>query len=174
MKRLLALLSLTLLPGLIVTQAQAASHLTTSSHPFGLGIVLGEPTGLSAKYWVTSHHAVDFGLAYSFNSFVYIFADYLFHFPGAFGTSSRFVTQLNPYIGIGGIFLGSTSSGRVDNKYFTSGGSSAGVGLRLPLGIEWSPGEPPLGIFVELVPGIGIIPSTFGFLEGGIGVRYYF
>jgi hypothetical protein len=147
---------------------------TAHAGQFGLGVVLGEPTGLSAKYWLNSNQAVDFGLAYSFNDFVYIFADYLFHFPHAFGASTEFVSQLNPYVGIGGVFLGSTVSNRNDNRYFTSGGSSAGLGLRLPLGIEWRPARPPLGIFVELVPGIGIIPSTFGFFEGGIGVRYYF
>ena len=160
-------------------QDQAATHHSSSSPshgggPLGLGIVLGEPTGLSAKYWLTSKHSLDFGLGYSFNSFIFVYADYLFHFPGAFGASSQFVAQLNPYIGIGGIFMGSTASSGTRGRYFTSDGSSAGVGMRLPLGIEWTPGEPPLGIFIELVPGLGIIPSTFGFVEGGIGVRYYF
>jgi hypothetical protein len=155
--------------------AHSASHGGHLSRPFGLGVVIGEPTGLSAKYWLTSKHAIDFGLAYSFNSFVEVFADYLFHFPGVFGASSQFTTQLTPYIGIGGIFFGSTNGvNSRNNHYFTSDGSTAGLGLRLPLGIEWSPMDPPIGVFVELVPGLGIIPSTFGFLEAGIGVRYYF
>lgn len=172
--------SMVLLASLLCWSASlpAATHPSSSpSHgggPLGIGIVLGEPTGLSGKYWLTSRHALDFGLGYSFNSFVYVFADYLFHFPGTFGASSQFVAQLNPYIGIGGIFLGSTAGSGSNGRYFTSGGSSAGVGMRLPLGIEWTPGEPPLGIFIELVPGLGIIPSTFGFFEGGIGIRYYF
>ena len=33
---------------------------------FGLGVILGEPTGFSGKYWVDQDHAFDFGLAYSF------------------------------------------------------------------------------------------------------------
>ncbi len=145
-----------------------------SAHPFGLGIVLGEPTGLSAKYRFSSHQAVDFGLGYSFNSFVFVFSDYLFHFPALFGKPHPFVAQLSPYIGVGGIFMGSTHSGRRDGRYFTSGGASAGLGLRIPVGVEWLPSVPTLGVFVELVPGIGIVPSTFGFFEAGIGARYYF
>lgn len=145
-----------------------------ASHPFGLGVVIGEPTGLSAKYFLDSRHAIDAGLAYSFNDFLFVFADYLFHFPGALGGAPPFFAQVSPYLGIGGIFLSSTSSRRRDDKYFTSDGSSVGLGMRLPLGLEWSPSFPTLGIFVEIVPGIGLIPSTFGFIEAGIGIRYYF
>ena len=155
--------------------AARAGHGTSGSPAtLGLGVVIGEPTGLSAKYFLDRHHAIDAGLAYSFSQFIYIFADYLFHFPGTFGASSTFATQLSPYLGIGGIFLGSTEGSRRDGKYFTSSGSSAGLGMRLPLGIEWKPAFPTLGVFVELVPGLGLIPSTFGFIEGGIGIRYYF
>ena len=49
---------------------------------FGLGVVLGEPTGISAKYWLTSGGALDFGLGYSFtssNSVFDFYADYVFH-----------------------------------------------------------------------------------------------
>ena len=159
---------------LFALQLSAASAYSAqdSSRPFGLGIILGEPTGLSAKYYLSSRNAIDGGLAYSFNNFIYIFADYLFHFPGAFGGSTRFSSELSPYLGIGAIFLGSTNSGSRNRAYFSD--SSGALGMRLPLGIEWSPSEHPIGIFIEVVPGLGIIPGTFGFIEGGIGGRYYF
>lgn len=153
----------------LTPQARAAHSQTNGQ--FGLGVELGEPTGLSAKYRINSRDAVDFGLAYSFNSFVEVFSDYLYHFPGVFGSSSQFVTQLTPYLGIGGVFFDNTGGA---NSFYGASGSSAGLGLRIPLGIEWRPGRPPLGVFVELVPGLGIIPSTFGFFQGGIGIRFYF
>jgi hypothetical protein len=53
----------------------------SQSRGFGLGIILGEPTGISAKYWTGSTTALDFGLGYSFekNSRMHLHADYLFH-----------------------------------------------------------------------------------------------
>lgn len=36
-------------------------------HGFGMGIILGEPTGLSAKAWTSNDNAFDFALAWSFN-----------------------------------------------------------------------------------------------------------
>jgi hypothetical protein len=163
-----------LLAAIAATLLLAPAAMANTSRPFGLGIVIGEPTGLSAKYRMSSRDALDFGLAYSYNDFVYLFSDYLYHFPGAFRSAhSPFLSQVTPYIGIGGILLISTNDGRNDRRYFTENGS-VGLGMRLPVGLEWKPDSPPLGVFVELVPGIGIIPSTFGFLEGGIGIRYYF
>ena len=140
---------------------------------FGLGIVLGEPSGLSAKYWLRSHDAVDFGLAYSFDSFFAVFSDYLYHFVGALSGQKTPLSQMTPYIGIGAILLTDTAASHSNTHFFTANGSSVGLGLRLPLGMEWRPIHP-LGIFLELVPGLGIIPSTFGFFEAGIGARFYF
>ncbi len=134
---------------------------------FGLGIVLGEPTGISGKYRQSAQRGIQGGLAWSFDSYMLLFGDYLFSFPGAFGSKTRFVSQLSPYIGIGGtMFFG--------NNVRPRSNSSFGLGIRIPLGLEWNPGDPPLGVFVELAPGLGLVPGTFGFLQGGIGIRYYF
>ncbi|HUP57911.1 MAG TPA: DUF3996 domain-containing protein [Bdellovibrionota bacterium] len=126
----------------------------------GVGIILGEPTGFSFKHWTASDRAIDAGLSFSFSDFFLIHADYLFHFPGAFGTNEPFIRQLDPYVGIGAALFFSTKSGRTDRKFFTDDGSSVGFGIRIPLGIEWLIPRAPFGIFLELVP--------------GIGVRYYF
>ena len=47
----------------------------------GAGIILGEPTGVSLKYWLTETSALDAGFTWSFvdeNAFQ-IQADYLIH-----------------------------------------------------------------------------------------------
>lgn len=163
--------SLCLLAALAALPIQSAS--AAKGGPLGLGIVLGEPSGLSAKYWLGSRTAVDFGLAYSFNSFFAIFSDYLYHFPAAFASQKNPISEISPYVGIGAIFFADTASSRSSSRYFTTDGD-VGLGLRLPLGLEWRPNSAPIGIFLELVPGIGIIPSTFGFVEGGLGGRFYF
>lgn len=139
------------------------------------GLILGEPSGFTAKRWLDPKSAIDLGLAFSFNSFVLFYGDYLLHFPNGFAKANdRFIQQLTPYVGAGATMLISTNSSRTDGKYFTTGGSSVGFGFRLPVGIEWRPAQPPLGIFLELVPGMGLIPSTFGFFQGGLGARWYF
>ena len=141
---------------------------------FGLGVVLGEPTGLTGKYWLNRTSAVDVGLAYSFNDFFLIYSDYLYHFHGAFGRSSRFATELTPYVGIGGVLFIESSSTTSNRAYFKPSDGSVGLAMRIPLGMEWRPTGTPFGVFAELVPGLGIIPSTFGLIEAGIGGRFYF
>lgn len=146
-----------------------------TSRPFGLGVILGEPTGVTAKYWVDRRTAIDSTFSYSFNDYFLLYADYLYHFPGVFGRSSTFVSQLNPYIGVGlEFFIQTQDTGNKDRTYFRSDQGSTGLGIRIPLGIEWRPGSPPLGVFLELTPGVGVIPATFGFVQGGVGIRFYF
>lgn len=141
---------------------------------FGIGVILGEPTGFSAKKWLDGTHAVDFGLAYSFgNSFTFL-SDYLWHFPGFFGRSSEFSRNLSAYLGVGGtllIFSGSHWHGRYGHKYDSG---SLGLGLRIPFGAEWMIPSTPLGLSLELVPGMLLAPETDVFVQGGVALRFYF
>jgi hypothetical protein len=100
--------------------ALADSSSSTPSGKNGLGVIFGEPTGFTGKFWLSPDRAFDVGLAFSFDSFVDIYGDYLFHFPGAFGARDEFSRGLTPYIGIGGELFISESSDRDDNHYFTS------------------------------------------------------
>jgi len=153
----------------------ANSSAFAANQKFGLGIVLGEPSGLTGKVWSDHRAAIDFGLAFAFDDYILMYADYLHHFPGAFGSSSPFVAQLNPYLGIGAIVAFDTNNNfNANRRFFSSGSGSVGLGARIPLGIEWRPSHPTIGVFVELVPGLAILPATDGLVEGGVGVRYYF
>jgi hypothetical protein len=137
----------------------------------GVGFILGEPTGLTAKYWMERSGAVDFGLAFSIQNYFLFYSDYLKHVP--LKSRSSFVSHLNPYIGIGALAAFVTGSRTSSDPFFRKDGDF-GFGVRIPLGVEWTPAEVPLGVFVELVPGIFVFPATSGFLSGGIGARYYF
>jgi hypothetical protein len=141
----------------------------------GIGVILGEPTGFTGKFWIEKDRAIDAGLAFSFNSFFLLYGDYLFHFRRAFGSSTEFLRDLVPYAGLGAELFFAENSTKGSGAYYTStSGSSVGFGVRIPLGAEWMIPRAPLGIFVELVPGVGLIPGTFGFIQGGIGARFYF
>ena len=108
-------------------------------------MVIGEPTGLSAKLWNAPDRALDFGLAFSFNDYFLIFSDYLFHFAGALGHSSVFVNELTPYVGIGAMLAFSNDDKYyTDRRFFGRHRNSVGLGLRIPLGIEWQPASPGL------------------------------
>lgn len=161
---------------LILSIITAGHKASAAGRNFGAGLVIGEPTGLTGKVFLNSEEAIDFGMAFAFSDYALFYGDYLFHFPDGFGHAEQFIAQLTPYVGIGAmvLFFNSNYYGP-DKKYSrVANSTSAGFGVRIPLGIEWKPAKPPLGVFVELVPGIGLVPGTFGFIGGGIGVRYYF
>ncbi len=146
---------LVLIPALMF----AATSLSFSQDKgFGLGIILGEPTGLSAKYWLTKKNAIDGGIAWSFkgSGFLHVHGDYLWHFPNVFKSSERFVLYTGPGIRFGG-------------------GKRGGVfGIRVAGGIEYWPKGAPVDIFVEIAPIVDLAPSTRASFNAGIGVRYFF
>jgi hypothetical protein len=125
---------------------------------FGLGVILGEPTGLSAKGWIASQSAFDVGVAWSFRhkGFFHVHADYLWHFSNAIRASERFV----PYVGIGGRFGAVTG-----NAIF---------GVRIPFGLAWMPRNAPIDVFVEVAPVVDLAPATEFTMNGGIGARFFF
>ena len=147
--------------GLVIVVA-LVSFVSTASlsqdKGFGAGVILGEPTGLSAKVWVSQVNAVDFGLAYSFRSrgYLHIHADYLWHFTQVIESTER----LPLYVGFGG---------RI------GAGSGRGLfGVRIPAGLAWWIRSAPVELFFELAPIIDLAPSTNFSMNGGIGARYYF
>ena len=143
---------------------------------FGAGLVLGEPTALTGKYWWSAKDAVDVGLSFFQSNFILVYGDYLRHFAGIWGRSSPFVAHLQPYAGIGAFFASIANVNSYDAPYFyhPSSSASSAFAVRIPLGVEWDPSQVPLGVFAELVPGVGISPGTFAVFELGLGVRYYF
>ncbi len=42
------------------------SNIFAQNNGFGGGVILGEPTGFSAKLWLDDNSAADFGFGYSF------------------------------------------------------------------------------------------------------------
>lgn len=127
---------------------------------FGLGIMVGSPTGISAKYWVSGTNALDFGLGYSFakdNSNLNFHADYLWHDGSLFNTSQRLLLHYGC-----GIRLKTVVDGRDS------------FGARGVAGISWIPTHTPFEFFIEVAPVFKLIPETDLDVDGGLGARYYF
>jgi hypothetical protein len=125
---------------------------------FGLGIIVGEPTGFSFKSWVSPRGAVDFAVAWSFGKedALHVHVDYLFHKFDLFNVEKG---DLVLYYGVGG---------RVKAE------KKARVGVRIPIGMSYMFENDPLEIFFELGPVMDLSPKTDLWIGGGIGFRYYF
>jgi len=125
---------------------------------FGLGIILGEPTGISFKSWMGSQTALDGGIAWSFehNGSFHLHIDYLIH---NFRLIEAEKGQLAIHYGIGG---------RIRTM------RRERVGVRIPVGLSYFVEKAPVEIFLELGPVLDLTPATELRVTGGIGFRYYF
>jgi hypothetical protein len=164
-------------PALLVASALATlalcvlapnSALAKPAGGFGLGIVLGEPTGLTAKGFFAQEHALQAHLGFAFgkNSRIHVVVDYLYHFHNVIpplGTAGF----LAPYLGVGGLVSLRTNAPKKDEK-------DVSLGVLIPLGLSFVIRTIPIEIFLEVAPGIGILPGTFAIIDGGLGARYYF
>lgn len=125
---------------------------------FGLGIIIGEPTGLSFKSWTGSRTAIDGALAWSFDkeAAIHLHWDWLWH---NFGAVEAERGDINLYYGIGG---------RI--KFDDDGRA----GVRVPLGLGYIFDTAPLDFFLEIVPILDLVPKTDFNLNAAMGMRYYF
>lgn len=140
---------------------------------YALGLILGSPTAVTGKMYIDSTRAWDAGLAYDFDDLLTVYGDYLRHWPGTWSGREKFIRELSPYVGIGGLFHNSKDPYRdKDNRRRDE--SVTNVAVRIPLGIEWIASAVPLGAFVELAPGVVIVPEVDALIMGGIGLRYDF
>ncbi len=131
---------------------------------FGAGIILGEPTGFTGKYYFTENMFGDVILSWSFidDSFVMIGDAGFDLFEIDADTSSA---DLPVYIGVGGK-LGLDQGG-------ANSGSTEFV-VRVPVGLAAQFHKHPVEVFFEVAPGVGLAPATRFDITGGVGVRYYF
>ncbi len=151
---------------------------------FGLGIMLGAPTGLSGKYFIGPSTAIDFGIGaiyrYRDRDGLHLHVDHLWH-PVSLVSAPAF--ELPLYVGVGGRFLSgdrcySYDNDRCDARY----DDYAALGVRAPLGLAFDFNNVPLDIFVELALVLDfVIDGDDRYddeidvdVNGAFGVRYYF
>jgi hypothetical protein len=147
-----------------------AGSIKAQNRGFGIGVILGEPTGLSAKLWTSSVNAFDFGLGFSVGgdrisyngsyndgSRVHFHMDYLWHAFNAISAAEKFPL----YYGIGA-------------RLNSGGGYDGSFGIRGVFGIAWFPRSTPIDIFFELVPVLQLTNSVGFGVDAGLGVRYFF
>lgn len=130
---------------------------------FGVGVMAGSPTGVSAKIWMGRSNALHGGLAWSTYRFagtnLHLHVDYT-RYNYDFITAN--VGTLAGYYGIGGRLL-SRGADRSDR-----------VGVRVPFGLNYEFEDNPFEVFVEIAPLLDLTPSSNLHLDSVAGFRFFF
>lgn len=133
-----------------------ALHAAGSKTPgWGVGVMVGDPTGLTAKYWLDKTRAVDVGLGFNDLS---LHADLLWHRRDLFPKPKE--GHLAAVYGLGG---------KVEDN-----GDDTVAGLRLVGGAAYYFPRHPVELYFELVPVIEVSPKLDWDWDGGLGLRVYF
>jgi len=122
---------------------------------FGAGVVIGDQTGITGKFWLDESHALAAGVG--LGSDVSIYGDFLWNSWTILPQPSQ--GKLPAYLGVG------VQMGNANNN---------DSGLRGVAGLAYWLPRNPLEIFFELVP---VFHSTHGMhsdLNADLGLRYYF
>ncbi len=132
----------------------------------GVGVIIGEPTGLSAKVWTSPSTAVALAAAWSFSGrdAVHFHADYLLHNFKLLGPP-----ELPVYYG-----LGSRLKLRGGKRSDDDDDGDILLGVRVPVGIAYHFPGAPIDIFVEIAPILDLVPDTDFSLNAALGARFYF
>jgi hypothetical protein len=162
-----SLFVLILLAGAIFNNAYAQS---SGSKKFGFGIILGDPTGLTIKYWTQRDNALVFDVGASYFGSPRISIDYLWHFD-AFRTN---IAKL--YAGFGGVIGIGEGKGFYYTEhhgfYFRSD-KSVGLGVRGVFGINVILRTTPLEFFLEFGLLAGLSPDFGAAGDVALGMRFY-
>ncbi|MFH1239534.1 MAG: hypothetical protein V1653_05410 [bacterium] len=155
-------IKLALLTGLLVV---LSSGLALAQEPepgdLGVGIVLGEPTGVTGKMWIDDDIALDTAMAWSFEKkgYFHLHGDYLFHDP-----FSRLEAEQGKFL----LYYGPGFRMKFSDDDKTR------IALRVVGGLDYIFQDRPLDAFFEIAALVDVIPKTKADLNAGIGIRYYF
>ena len=125
----------------------------------GIGAMVGNPTGLNVKHWLSEKNAVDGGVAMSFGkkSNFSLHSDYLFHSEGALIFQDKH--SLDLYYGIGG---------RMEFD------DDIELGVRLPVGVAHRLENNEADVFGEIAPVVDFVGRAGLEVHLAVGARYYF
>ena len=136
------------------------SSAAAAENRFGLGLIIGEPTGLSANYQLSEDNSIDMAVAWNVsgnNDFV-LHADYLWYKNGFFQAGEA---KMPLYFGVGG-------------RMVMRSNKSDKFGIRVPIGISYRFADPGfVELFGELAPVLDLAPSMKLDFNAAVGVRFY-
>ncbi|MFA3783488.1 hypothetical protein ABRY23_10540 [Melioribacteraceae bacterium 4301-Me] len=137
---------------------------------FGFGVNIGEPLGLTVKFWTNNQNAFAAYIGGSYFGNPRLGIDYLWHF-NAFNSN-----LVKLYAGPGvhfGLNEGHTIIYQYKQDKFYYRASGVGLAVRGIVGINFIPQNTPLEFYLELGPLLGLAPNFGSIFEGAIGFRFY-
>ncbi|TNE86375.1 MAG: hypothetical protein EP330_21790 [Deltaproteobacteria bacterium] len=154
-----------LLSALLVPSVASAVEVGQSKN-IGVGLVLGEPSGITGKFYLSRQHALDATLGTGTydqgrDSALWFSLVYLWH-PSVLHQDPAF--DLGWHVGVGGFV--------VDHDV----ADNAAVGARVPIGLDFTLNEVPLQFFLDVSADVEILPDPVEdiWLGAGLGGRYFF
>jgi hypothetical protein len=150
-----------------LTIAAALPALAQDDKYAGVGFIVGEPTGLDAKFFLNNEHALEFGLAWSLSgqNEMHLQGDYLWHRYDLIDLNNG--DEMPLFFGIGARFVFTEDDPGDHNDDDI-------VGIRFPIGLEYIFTNYPFDIFAEIVPILDLTPNSDFDLEGAVGARFWF
>ncbi len=126
---------------------------------FGLGLVVGEPTGITGEKWLSHRTSVDFGAAWSMDGHdsMDLVADHLWYDHDALDDDPR---RFALHYGLGGRL-------RIEED------GADRIGPRFPLGVTYFADGGRVGIFLQVAPVLDLAPDTDLDVQAGLGARYF-
>jgi hypothetical protein len=163
----------------VVGLAVAPSAARAGDRPFGLGIALGAPIGLSAKWYLGRPFALQFLLGTvpewrDDDDGIHVGVDAVWH-PAILARDPAFTLPI--YVGVGGRILFEDDDGPGDDD------EDIHIGARVPFGILMDFNRVPIDIFFELAIIVDFLEiedvnddddDDLIDLNAVIGIRYYF
>jgi len=150
--------TVTILFLILIFLTPSSRGMAYEKNDFGLGIILGSPTGLSGKFWLGKSIAFDAAAAWSFSreGRFQIHGDYLWH---NFNLIKVEEGSFPLYYGLG---------------FRVNFGDETEAGVRFPIGLEYLFPRAPFDVFIEVVPILRVIKETDFEIDGAIGARFFF
>lgn len=140
---------------------------------FGLGFIVGEPTGISFKGWVGNTQAIDGAVAWSLGhgNVLNVHMDYLFHNYDLIRVGKG---KLPLYYGPGARIRAWQHGEYWHHGEWHPTDGHADIAFRFPVGLDYQFDGTPLDVFLEAVPTLGVLPATYFGVGAGLGIRYWF
>ncbi|MBO9668757.1 MAG: hypothetical protein J7501_18300 [Bdellovibrio sp.] len=130
-----------------------------------LGIVIGDPTGLSGRFGLDGDHSIEGALAYTSDHYrgMHIHGTYLWDRARTFNVQNS--NPIYMYYGIGARII-TINSGEHDGD--------VAIAARAPIGLLFKINNPNLEFFGELAAALNVTPNVDADLDIAIGCRIRF
>lgn len=129
----------------------------------GIGLILGVPSGLTARHWMESDQSIEANVGWS------LFSKNRLHLNASYLWNKNDVLELKDEtfdVFFGGGLSIRSKSGVADGELV--------FGPRLPVGVSYFFVDPKIEAFGQAGLNIGIIPSSDIYFDAVLGLRFYF